>query len=213
MTDGRYSLSLWILFENSGLQTLEMLELHTIGGQRWGQAFLGYSMKAHIYCQLLFDFEGDREPISTAQGALLLSYHPPIRNHNKINTFWLGIAIQFPKDAGAHHYHTVINISDHQKNALKRLWWCCILRDRIISLGVRRPLQINSADFVIYQPPLSFHWSSKWDWEIKNMQCKYQSVAQSVDNCSLWAFCRTHWSHHAGLPITWLYGFNSIKWR
>lgn len=24
----------------------------------------------------------------------------------------------------------------------KRLWWCCVLRDRILPLGVRRPLQI-----------------------------------------------------------------------
>lgn len=28
-------------------------------------------------------------------------------------------------------------------NNLKRLWWCCILRDRTLSLGLRRNLQIT----------------------------------------------------------------------
>lgn len=30
---------------------------------------------------------------------------------------------------------------------LKRLWWCCIIRDRILALGVRRSLQISRAHF------------------------------------------------------------------
>lgn len=29
----------------------------------------------------------------------------------------------------------------------KRLWWCCLLRDRILPLGVRRPLQITHDHF------------------------------------------------------------------
>ncbi len=80
-----------------------------------------------------------------------------MRNHNKINTFWLGIAIQFAKDAGAHRYYSRENLDPDKRNKLKRLWWCCILRDRIISLGVRRPLQVSPADFVSHQPPLSVH--------------------------------------------------------
>jgi hypothetical protein len=78
-----------------------------------------------------------------------------MRNHVKINTFWLGMALQFAKDAGAHRYYTSESLTPYKKNMMKRLWWCCILRDRIISLGVRRPLQIMSADFGSHQPPLS----------------------------------------------------------
>lgn len=37
---------------------------------------------------------------------------------------------------------------------LKRLWWCCIIRDRILPLGVRRGIQITRAhfDFGRHQP-------------------------------------------------------------
>ncbi|KAL2755720.1 hypothetical protein ACRALDRAFT_1082152 [Sodiomyces alcalophilus JCM 7366] len=43
---------------------------------------------------------------------------------------------------------------DHQyalaakkQNTLKRLWWCCIIRDRVMGLGMRRPLHLTRAHF------------------------------------------------------------------
>ncbi|CAK7204834.1 hypothetical protein SEUCBS139899_007596 [Sporothrix eucalyptigena] len=41
-------------------------------------------------------------------------------------------------------------------NVLKRLWWSCLIRDRLLSLGVRRTLQIPRAQFdVDRHPPLN----------------------------------------------------------
>ncbi len=103
--------------------------------------------------QLLFDMDGKRDHISTAQGALLLSYSPD--NHNrKNNTFWLGTGIRFAKDANAHRYDFYPEVTRKLKNTKKRLWWCCILRDRILPLGVRRPLFITTEhfDFVSHSP-------------------------------------------------------------
>lgn len=88
-----------------------------------------------------------RHPISTAQGTLLMTYNSSAQSHKKINTFWLGIAIRFAKEAGAHRYHILTGITAEKRNALKRLWWCCIIRDRILPLGVRRPLQITGEEF------------------------------------------------------------------
>lgn len=34
-----------------------------------------------------------------------------------------------------------------RQNILKRLWWCCIIRDRILALCVRRTIQITRAHF------------------------------------------------------------------
>lgn len=39
------------------------------------------------------------------------------------------------------------------ENSLKRLWWCCIVRDRILSLSLRRPMQITDADFDFQHSP------------------------------------------------------------
>jgi hypothetical protein len=98
--------------------------------------------------------DGKRDHISSAQGALLLSYSPD--NHNrKNNTVWLGTGIRFAKDANAHRYDAP-EVTGKVKNIKKRLWWCCILRDRILPLGVRRPLYITTEHFdFINNRPLS----------------------------------------------------------
>jgi hypothetical protein len=103
---------------------------------------------------LLFDFNGKREPISTAQGALLLSYSPETHNH-KVNSFWLSIAIRHAKDANAHAYDSDSALTERERNRRKRLYWCCILRDRILPLGVRRPVFITDAHFDFSSSPLN----------------------------------------------------------
>lgn len=73
----------------------------------------------------------------------------------RVNSFWLGTAIHLAKDVDAHRYHAKTSLSPERQNLLKRLWWCCILRDRILPLGVRRPLQIQPQDFDFTSSPLT----------------------------------------------------------
>lgn len=69
----------------------------------------------------------------------------------KPNTVWLSIAIQNAKNAEAPYHATLpwMGRSPEAKrnNVLKRLWWCCIIRDRILPLGLRRGIQITRAHF------------------------------------------------------------------
>ncbi|KAI1077410.1 fungal-specific transcription factor domain-containing protein [Whalleya microplaca] len=105
--------------------------------------------------KLLFDFDTEASLVSLSQTALLLTYWTPNWSHatKKTNTAWLGIAIQNAKSADAHLYSampTFYGVDDpakHKQNTLKRLWWCCIIRDRILALGMRRSLQISRAQF------------------------------------------------------------------
>lgn len=85
-----------------------------------------------------------------SQGALMLSYHSSLID-KKANTFWLSTAIHFAKSARAHLYSRIQDDS-RDRNVLKRLWWCCILRDRIMALGFRGQLQIKATDFDFAQP-------------------------------------------------------------
>jgi hypothetical protein len=63
------------------------------------------------------------------------------------NTSWLSVAIQYARADNAHLYHCLPGLTAYQTRDKKRLWWCCILRDRVIALGVRRPLQITLDHF------------------------------------------------------------------
>lgn len=107
-----------------------------------------------MFLKMLFDFECEKDIISIAQGTLLLSYHSPNSNETMISFIWLGIAIQFAKTGDAHRYNVNNAISRKQRNIYKRLWWCCILRDRIYPLGARRPIQITPEHFDFTVKPL-----------------------------------------------------------
>ncbi|KAI5864845.1 fungal-specific transcription factor domain-containing protein [Durotheca rogersii] len=106
--------------------------------------------------KLLFDFDTEASLIDLAQTALLLSFWATNWSlaSKKLNSTWLGIAIQNAKSSDAHlyavkpTYSAVTDPVQHKKqNTLKRLWWCCLIRDRILALGVRRSLQISRSHF------------------------------------------------------------------
>jgi len=106
--------------------------------------------------QLLHDFDAEASPYILSQAALLLSFWvaPEDPQGRRPNTSWLILAIQHAKDAGAHRYslptearHLRLRGQQSHENQLKRLWWSCIIRDRVLSLGLRRALLITHTDF------------------------------------------------------------------
>ncbi|KAL1857465.1 hypothetical protein Daus18300_010329 [Diaporthe australafricana] len=108
--------------------------------------------------KLLFDFGSEYSPLAVAQATLLLSsWSPnPSGNNTRISSSWLSTSIQQAKIAGAHRYSSLhqtqwpesqrSQVLKHQ-NALKRLWWCIILRDRILSLSFRTCIQVTRVHF------------------------------------------------------------------
>ncbi|RFU76012.1 fungal specific transcription factor domain-containing [Trichoderma arundinaceum] len=100
--------------------------------------------------KILYDFEIESNPIALGQAALLFTFWPGALRPGpaKSNSAWLSIAIRHAKSLRAHHL-TANNASLNKQNippqtriSLRRLWWCCYIRDRIISLGLRRTLRI-----------------------------------------------------------------------
>ncbi|RDW77465.1 hypothetical protein BP6252_05518 [Coleophoma cylindrospora] len=104
--------------------------------------------------KFLYDMATISEPIEIAQGALLLTYYSSEREQHA-NTTWLRTAIQFASTVNAHLYHKSAGLPQKEYDMKKRLWWCCILRDRILPLGLRRSIQITRDTFDFNQEPLS----------------------------------------------------------
>ncbi|KAH9207140.1 hypothetical protein DL95DRAFT_468950 [Leptodontidium sp. 2 PMI_412] len=121
---------------------------------------LGYknSLEARtsLYRQakLLHDLETMSQPIAIAQSALLLSFYHSEREP-VANTSWLRIAIQFAMFEKAHLFMQMRESLSREKYlCMKRLWWSVLHRDRVLSLGSRRPLQVSSDLFDPSQDPL-----------------------------------------------------------
>lgn len=83
----------------------------------------------------------------------MLSYHTEPRRIRTCS-YWLGLAIHFAREAQAYTYQDARHSASHRRT-LKRLWWACILRDQIVSLGLHRPLLISSDDFDFTLPYLN----------------------------------------------------------
>ncbi|KAH7000565.1 fungal-specific transcription factor [Ilyonectria destructans] len=100
--------------------------------------------------KLLYDLEAESSSVSISQAALLLSFWATSSNQGlkKRNTTWLSIAIQHARIVEAHQYEGSTSKSPlATPNTLKRLWWCCVMRDRILPLCCRRSIQITRTDF------------------------------------------------------------------
>lgn len=106
---------------------------------------LGSKQVLTVNIQLLFDFDIEPNSLAKAQAALLLSYYTT-NSHPRTNTHWLNVAIHNAKASRAHLYNKDENVG-RMHQVKKRLWWCCILRDRVLPLGVRRPIQITHDHF------------------------------------------------------------------
>ncbi|KAL4887418.1 hypothetical protein BJY04DRAFT_212454 [Aspergillus karnatakaensis] len=85
----------------------------------------------------LYNSTVEKDPLTIARATLLLTYYSSDSEVNA-NSDWLRIAIRHAKTAKA------------TKSEMKRLWWSCLIRDRIISLGMRRSIQITAADSHLY---------------------------------------------------------------
>ncbi|KAG7150210.1 Cutinase transcription factor 1 beta like protein [Verticillium longisporum] len=110
-------------------------------------------------CPLLHDFDVNSDDIVMAQAALLLTYWAStvLGQREQPNSRWLRTAISHAKRAGAHDYvcQDVLEGPERQNEA-KRLWWGCVIRDRILSLCVRRSINITGDNFdFVSQPRLS----------------------------------------------------------
>ncbi|KAL5332602.1 fungal-specific transcription factor domain-containing protein [Aspergillus crustosus] len=107
----------------------------------------------HQRAALLYQLKADTDHTTIAQAALLLSFQSSAIDVYS-NTSFLSTAIHAARASQACLYKTLPGLTTEQRRYKKRLWWCCVVRDRTIALGVRRPLQITPESFNPREDPL-----------------------------------------------------------
>ncbi|OJJ34569.1 hypothetical protein ASPWEDRAFT_112951 [Aspergillus wentii DTO 134E9] len=93
--------------------------------------------------KLLFDLKAETDPFAKAQGAVLLTHHTST-DDPQAGSIWLMRAIQNAMIVGCSQEISSTEIVVSMK---KRLWWSILLRDRVISIGLRRRPQVTSMEF------------------------------------------------------------------
>lgn len=97
----------------------------------------------------------ETSPLPLAQSALLLmAWVPPSNLPLGPYKTWLGRAIQHARSLGADRPQNTTGVTSpaasrdaKQQNALRRLWWCCVVLDRVSPLCTRFAPYITRANF------------------------------------------------------------------
>lgn len=92
--------------------------------------------------QYLHNFGYETDDITTIQALLLLSHYYPSMVEQRHTWFWVHQAIGLAQGAGLHRDAGHAS----QSKLWARIWWACLVRDRLIALGTGRPMHINSLD-------------------------------------------------------------------
>ncbi|KAH7139733.1 hypothetical protein B0J13DRAFT_447921 [Dactylonectria estremocensis] len=117
--------------------------------------------------RLLYDLEAESAHLPIAQSALMLmGWVPQSVSTTSPSPFkaWLSLAIQHAKHINSDRYAetgdtpaTILPAQKRQCKALRRLWWCCIILDRLSPLCTRFRHQITHDRFDIQHcVPLGF---------------------------------------------------------
>ncbi|KAI8658156.1 Zn(2)-C6 fungal-type domain-containing protein [Fusarium keratoplasticum] len=113
--------------------------------------------KASFYKQakLLYSAQDPSDHVLMAQAALLLTHRCPSLGdgEQRANSTWLSRAIQHAKALNADRCANSLDSASPQQgkrnNTLRRIWLSCIIRDRVLSLCLRRKVQINHTSYAM----------------------------------------------------------------
>ncbi|KAK4250270.1 fungal-specific transcription factor domain-containing protein [Corynascus novoguineensis] len=103
--------------------------------------------------RLLYDFDYETDRLILVQGLLLMTYWYETPDDQKDTWHWMGVAISLAHTIGLHRDPAKTPMIPRKQKLWKRVWWSCLMRDRLVALGMRRPTRIKSEDFDV--PPLN----------------------------------------------------------
>lgn len=143
--DGRNPLSL-LLFQAimfASVTFVDMKYLRAEGYTSRKAARKDFFNRVHILYSL--NWETDR--ISLMQTLLLMTYWHDGPDHEKDTWYWMGITLHTAHVVGLHRTPDNLRISAREKKLRRRIWWCCVMRDRLLALGLRCPARIRDDEY------------------------------------------------------------------
>jgi len=90
-----------------------------------------FHLVRNMYHQLEHRHQGD---IALVQTALLLSHWSPYDASEEVNVFWADEAF---------HHATLGRLHEGRTPRDLVVWWCCMVRNRLLALGIRRPYTLR----------------------------------------------------------------------
>ncbi|RDA93439.1 hypothetical protein CP533_2632 [Ophiocordyceps camponoti-saundersi (nom. inval.)] len=97
--------------------------------------------------KLLYDLDYEADRLVLVQGLMLMTYWYETPDDQKDTWHWMGVAVSLAHTIGLHRDPSRTTMTLERQRLCKRVWWSCVMRDRLIALGMRRPTRIKDEDF------------------------------------------------------------------
>ncbi|KAJ5286876.1 hypothetical protein N7478_002562 [Penicillium angulare] len=142
--DGIHRISL-LLFQAvmfAGMAFVDMKHLQAAGYQTRKIARKIFFQRA----RLLYDFDYEVDRISLVQSLLLMTYWYETPDDQKDTWHWMGVSLSLAHTIGLHRDPGNSRMDLRRQRMWKRIWWSTYTRDRLIALGMRRPMRVKDDD-------------------------------------------------------------------
>lgn len=96
--------------------------------------------------RLLYDFDYEVDRISLVQSLLLMTHWYETPDDQKDTWHWMGVSLSLAHTIGLHRDPANSRMDVQRQHLWKRIWWSTYCRDRLIALGMRRPMRIKDDD-------------------------------------------------------------------
>lgn len=144
LNDGVHRMSL-LLFQAvmfAGTAFVDIKHLHAAGYPNRKTARKIFFQRT----RLLYDFDYEIDRISLVQSLLLMTYWYETPDDQKDTWHWMGVSLSLAHTIGLHRDPGNSRMDPRRQRMWKRIWWSTYTRDRLIALGMRRPMRVKDDD-------------------------------------------------------------------
>ncbi|CEJ91706.1 hypothetical protein VHEMI07399 [[Torrubiella] hemipterigena] len=138
----------------------------------------------HQRARYLYEFNYEPNIITNIQALLLMSHYYTSMVEQKHTWFWAHQAISLAQGAGLHHQ----SARQPKRKLWTRIWWGCVVRDRLIALGTGRPMHIISLDCtvpILTAADLAEAGDSEEDCAVKQVFIEFTKLCQHIEGVLL----------------------------
>ncbi|KIX08825.1 uncharacterized protein Z518_03482 [Rhinocladiella mackenziei CBS 650.93] len=97
--------------------------------------------------RILHDFDIESDRLVIAQSAILLSFWDGSLEKVRDSYYWIGMASLHATSIGLHFDTGVKSPDPRRQRSLKLTWWSLLIRDRLVAVAMRRPVQNKAFRF------------------------------------------------------------------
>ncbi|KAJ5814265.1 fungal-specific transcription factor domain-containing protein [Penicillium pulvis] len=105
--------------------------------------------------RLLYALDFEQEHLPLLQAVLLMTYWYDCPSDGKDSWYWTGIAFSLAQVVGIHRETELCRTTIKKKRLRRRIWWSCIIQDRLLAMGIRRPSRIRDKGYNVPQLTLN----------------------------------------------------------